>query len=62
MSAKALENIGEEIEKLRLLCRELVERLMPVEEPSEEERKAIEEKEEVADEKELMQALGKTNV
>ena len=54
--------IREEIEKLRLLCRELVERLIPVEEPSEEERKAIEEKEEVADEKELMQALGKTNV
>ncbi len=62
MSVKALENIREEIEKLRLLCRELIERLIPVEEPSEEERKAIEEKEEIADEKELMQALGKTNV
>jgi AbrB family looped-hinge helix DNA binding protein len=35
---------------------------IPVEEPSDEERRAIEEKDEIADEKELMKALGKTNV
>lgn len=39
------ENIREEIKKL--LCRELVEKLIPAEEPSEEERKAIEEKDEI---------------
>ena len=62
MSVKALENIMEEIKKFRLLCRELVEKLILAEEPSEEERKAIEEKDEIVHEKELMEALGKTNV
>ena len=42
--------------------KELVEKFIPVEEPSEEERKAIEEKDEIAEEKELIKALGKTNV
>jgi len=55
MSVKVLKDIREELRELRLLYKELVEKLVSVEEPSEEERKAIEEKE-------LMKALGKTNV
>ena len=44
------------------LYKQLAEKLIPVEEPTLEERKAIEEKDELANEKELMKALGKTNV
>jgi len=62
MNVKVLRDIREELRELRLLYKRLVERLIPVEEPSEEERKAIEEKDEIADEKELMEALGNTNV
>ena len=62
MSVKVLQGIREELKELRLLYKGLVEKLIPVEESSEEERKAIEEKDEIADEKELMKALGKTNV
>jgi hypothetical protein len=62
MSVEVLKDIREELRELRLLYKELVEKLIPVEEPSEEERKAIEEKDEIAEEKELMKALGKTNV
>lgn len=62
MSVEVLKDIREELKELRLLYKELVEKHLPVEEPSEEERKAIEEKDEIADEKELMKALGKTNV
>jgi hypothetical protein len=36
--------------------------LISTEQPTPEERKAIEEKDEIANEKELMKALGKTNV
>ena len=62
MSVQVLKDIREELRELRLLYKELVEKLIPVEEPSEEERKAIEEKDEIAEEKELMKALCKTNV
>ena len=62
MSVKVLRDIREELRELRLLYKRLVERLIPVEEPSEEERKAIEAKDEIADEKEFMQALSKNNV
>jgi len=62
MSVEVLKDIREELRELRLLYKELVEKLIPVEEPSEEERKAIEEKDEIIDEKELMKVLGKTNV
>jgi len=62
MSVKVLKDIREELKELRLLYKELVEKLLPVEESSEEERKAIEEKDEIADEKELMKTLGKTDV
>jgi len=62
MSFEILNDIKEELKELRLLYKELVEKLLPVEEPFEEEREAIEEKDEIADEKELMETLGKTNV
>jgi len=62
MNVEVLKDIKEELKELRLLYKELVEKLIPVEEPTEEERKAIEEKDETANEKELMKALGKTNV
>jgi len=57
MSVEVLKDIREELRELRLLYRGLVEKLMTVEEPSEEERKAIEEKDEIAEEKELMKTL-----
>jgi hypothetical protein len=62
MSVEVLEDIRRELRELRLLYKELVEKLIPVEKPSPEEREAIEEKGEVTDEEELMKALGKTNV
>ena len=62
MNVEVLKGIREELKELRLLYKELIEKLMPVEEPTEEERKAIQEKDEIANEKELMKALGKTNV
>ena len=40
-----------------LLYKELVEKLIPIEEPTKEEKKAIEEEDETANEKELMTAL-----
>jgi len=58
MSVEVLKDIREELKELRLLYKELVEKLIPVEEPTEEERKAIREKDEVVSEKELMKALG----
>jgi hypothetical protein len=62
MSVEVLKDLREELKELRLLYKGLVEKLIPVEEPTAEERKAIEEKDETANEKELMKALGKTNV
>ena len=43
--------------KIRLLYKELVEKLIPEEEPEPEERKAIEEDDELVSEEELFQAL-----
>jgi len=62
MDIEVLKDIREELKELRLLYKELVEKLIPVEEPTREERKAIEEKDEIVEEKELMEALGKTDV
>jgi len=58
MSVKVLKDIREELRELRLLYKQLVEKLVPTENPTEEEKKALEEKDEIADEKELMKALG----
>ncbi|MEM3726609.1 MAG: hypothetical protein QXK98_07100 [Candidatus Bathyarchaeia archaeon] len=57
MSVEVLEDIRKELRELRLLYKELVEKLIPTEQPTSEERKAIEEKDEIANEKELMKAL-----
>ena len=53
-----MEDIREELKEIKLLYKELVEKLIPVEEPTKEEKKAIEEKGETADEAELMKTLG----
>ena len=57
MSTKVLEDIREELKELKLLYKELVEKLIPIEEPTKDEKKAIEEEDETANEKELMTAL-----
>jgi archaellum component FlaC len=62
LSVEVLKDIREELKELRILYKELVEKLIPVEEPTSEEKRAIEEKDEVASERKLMKALGKTNV
>ena len=58
MSTKVLEGIREELKEIKLLYKELIEKLIPTEEPTQEEKKAIEEKDETATEEELMKALG----
>ena len=58
MSTKVLEEIREELQEIKLLYKELVDKLIPVEEATQKEKNAIEEKDEIADEKELMQTLG----
>jgi hypothetical protein len=58
VSTRVLEDIREELKQIKLLYKELVEKLVPVEEPTKEEKKAIREKDEVASEEELMKTLG----
>ena len=58
MSTKVLEEIREELQEIKLLYKELLDKLIPVEEATQKEKNAIEEKDEIADEKELMQTLG----
>jgi hypothetical protein len=58
LSTKVLEEIREELQEIKLLYKELVDKLIPVEEATQKEKNAIEEKDEIADEKELMQTLG----
>jgi hypothetical protein len=62
MSVEVLKDIRQELIELRLLYKQLVEKLIPTEESTPAERKAIQEKDEIVEEKELMKALGKTNV
>ncbi|PIU58540.1 hypothetical protein COS86_08955 [Candidatus Bathyarchaeota archaeon CG07_land_8_20_14_0_80_47_9] len=62
MTVEVLKDIRQELKELRLLYKQLAEKLIPTKEPTPEERKAIVEKDETADEKELMKALGKTHV
>ena len=54
MSTRVLEDIREELKEIKLLYKELVEKLIPVEEPTKEEKKALREKDEIANEEELM--------
>ena len=58
MSTRVLEDIREELKEIKLLYKELVEKLVPIEEPTKEEKKAIREKDEIASEEELMKTLG----
>ena len=53
-----MEDIREELKEIKLLYKELVEKLIPVEEPTREEKKAIRKKDEICDEEELMKTLG----
>jgi len=57
--SEILSQIRDELKELRLLYKELVEKLIPEEEPEPEERKAIEEDDEFVSEEELFQALKK---
>ena len=54
-----LDEIRNELKELRLLYRELVDRLIPVKEPETDERRAIEEEDEIVSEKDLLRALRK---
>ncbi len=60
--AEALNEIREELRELRTLYKGLAEKLIPVEEPTEEERRAIEEPDDVASEGQLLEALGERRV
>ncbi len=55
--AVLLKEIREELKELKLLYKGLVERLVPVEEPLEDEKEAIESSDEIVGEKEIMEAL-----
>jgi len=52
-----LKEIREELREIKLLYRELVEKLVPVEEPLEDEREAIESSDEVVGEEEIIKVL-----
>jgi len=52
-----LEEIREELRELRLLYKELVEKLVPVEEALDDEKEAIEASDEIVSEEEVMEAL-----
>ena len=62
VSVEVLKDIREELKELRLLYKELVDKMVPIEEPTSEERKAIEDRDEIANERELMKALNKRYV
>jgi len=59
---ETLNEIQEELRELRTLYKGLVERLIPVEEPSEDERGTIEEPDDIVSEEELLRALGEKRV
>jgi len=54
MSVEVLKDIRDELKELRLLYSQIVEKLVPTEKPTLVEKKAIEEKDEIVHEKELM--------
>jgi archaellum component FlaC len=58
LSTKVLEEIREELQEIKHLYKELVDKLIAVEEATQKEKKAIDETDEVADEKILLQTLG----
>ena len=52
-----LKEIREELREIKLLYKGLIERLMAVEEPLEDEKEAIESSDEIASEEEILEAL-----
>lgn len=52
-----LREILEELREIKLLYKGLIERIIPVEEPLEDEKEAIESSDEVVSEEELMEVL-----
>jgi hypothetical protein len=58
VSTKVLEEIRVELQEIKLLYKELIEKLIPTEQPTAQEKKAIKEKDEIVDEEELMKTLG----
>jgi len=56
--AALLKEIWEELREIKMLYKGLVERLIPVEEPLEDEKEAIKSSDETVSEKEIMEALG----
>lgn len=57
-ASQRLDEIKEEMRELRVLYKELIDRLVPVETPTNDETKALEKADGVAGERELMKALG----
>ena len=58
MNPEILEEIRTELKELRLMYKGLIEKLVPMEKPTPEERLAIEDEDELVDEEELLKALG----
>ncbi|MGA2874753.1 MAG: hypothetical protein ABSE82_04345 [Nitrososphaerales archaeon] len=59
--SSSLQEIHDELKELRLLYGRLIDRLIPIGEPTQEEREAITRANEIADEEELFRALGVHN-
>ena len=57
MGVELLKDIKEELKELRVLYQTLVEKFLPITDPTKEEQKAIEEHDEIVDEKTLMTTL-----
>lgn len=55
--SEELKEIKAELRELRLLYKQLIEKVIPVIKPVKEERRAIEEKEEIVTEEAIMKAL-----
>ena len=58
MSTKVLEDIREELLEIKLLYKELVDKLIPTQEPTKKEKQAIAHKDAVANEEDLTRTLG----
>ena len=57
MDEQALREIAQEIRELRLLYKTLVDKLVPLDDAADDEKEAIEEEDEYADEDEILKAL-----
>jgi hypothetical protein len=53
-----LKDVQDEVKELRMLYKQMLDRLISTEETTREEKKAIAERGEIAEERELMKALG----